>query len=45
MAGFAMDLRGVYPRVCGGTIAAGADAIPGAGLSPRVRGNRARCCR
>ena len=31
----------VYPRVCGGTIEAGIDAIPRAGLSPRVRGNRA----
>ena len=30
----------VYPRVCGGTIAAFAIGIAVMGLSPRVRGNR-----
>ena len=29
----------VYPRVCGGTRHAAAQPVPGAGLSPRVRGN------
>ena len=29
----------VYPRACGGTIAAAGGAVAGAGLSPRVRGN------
>ena len=31
----------VYPRVCGGTVYTGANAWRPAGLSPRVRGNRA----
>ena len=31
----------VYPRVCGGTVELLALALAGAGLSPRVRGNRA----
>ena len=31
---------GVYPRVCGGIIAAPMYCLPPAGLSPRVRGNR-----
>ena len=30
----------VYPRVCGGTGPPTANALPAAGLSPRVRGNR-----
>ena len=30
----------VYPRACGGTTSAATGALPGAGLSPRVRGNR-----
>ena len=33
---------GVYPRVCGGTIANVADIASLPGLSPRVRGNRLR---
>ena len=32
--------RGVYPRVCGGTIQPGPQIRKPAGLSPRVRGNR-----
>ena len=32
-------LRGVYPRVCGGTAGGGDDGNPDPGLSPRVRGN------
>ena len=32
---------GVYPRVCGGTLSARSDSASAAGLSPRVRGNRA----
>ena len=32
---------GVYPRVCGGTLAADAAQASEAGLSPRVRGNPA----
>ena len=32
----------VYPRVCGGTFTAMGDTLTGLGLSPRVRGNRAR---
>ena len=31
--------RGVYPRVCGGTLASARSACSVAGLSPRVRGN------
>ena len=31
--------RPVYPRVCGGTAAAGSISSPAVGLSPRVRGN------
>ena len=31
----------VYPRVCGGTFPASPLRMPSAGLSPRVRGNRA----
>ena len=33
---------GVYPRVCGGTIAAKTAIIAASGLSPRVRGNQHR---
>ena len=33
---------GVYPRVCGGTIAIPIPAVKHQGLSPRVRGNRRR---
>ena len=33
---------GVYPRVCGGTVAAVIGFRPSGGLSPRVRGNPAR---
>ncbi len=33
---------GVYPRVCGGTVAVYRDDADEAGLSPRVRGNRCR---
>ena len=36
----AEDLRGVYPRVCGGTRLAPPETSRGAGLSPRVRGNQ-----
>ena len=32
--------REVYPRVCGGTIQYQINGRLGAGLSPRVRGNR-----
>ena len=32
--------RQVYPRVCGGTRLPADAVLPGAGLSPRVRGNR-----
>ena len=32
--------RGVYPRVCGGTLVHAGGGLPGRGLSPRVRGNR-----
>ena len=32
----------VYPRVCGGTAASSSGSLPLVGLSPRVRGNRAR---
>ena len=32
--------RGVYPRVCGGTVAAAFSSRHTGGLSPRVRGNR-----
>ena len=35
----------VYPRVCGGTSPQQRDAVDGAGLSPRVRGNPPGCCR
>ena len=35
-------VRRVYPRVCGGTTVAGSSTTPPKGLSPRVRGNRAR---
>ena len=31
--------RGVYPRECGGTLAADVQAVEAPGLSPRVRGN------
>ena len=34
----------VYPRVCGGTQFASAPVPAVQGLSPRVRGNRRRCC-
>ena len=34
----------VYPRVCGGTVLTAAALGVGAGLSPRVRGNRADLC-
>ena len=33
----------VYPRVCGGTMAAFNETVSRAGLSPRVRGNHRRC--
>ena len=36
------DVHQVYPRECGGTENAAARRLPGAGLSPRVRGNRIR---
>ena len=32
-------VRGVYPRVCGGTTTTTQAEIPDGGLSPRVRGN------
>ena len=35
----------VYPRECGGTSIIGRETSPMRGLSPRVRGNRARCQR
>ena len=35
-----LDCCGVYPRVCGGTLAPGAVGVCKTGLSPRVRGNR-----
>ncbi len=35
---------GVYPRVCGGTVARTRTSYWVKGLSPRVRGNRARGC-
>ena len=35
-------LRGVYPRVCGGTVAVAAQHHSPSGLSPRVRGNLPR---
>ena len=38
MASGVIDPR-VYPRVCGGTIAAVSEGFSAAGLSPRVRGN------
>ena len=34
---------GVYPRVCGGSVAAGRERRQQLGLSPRVRGKLARC--
>ena len=34
--------RRVYPRACGGTVIAGAGVSVMAGLSPRMRGNRAK---
>ena len=37
----AVSARRVYPRACGGTVARVFHRPPGAGLSPRVRGNRA----
>ena len=37
-------VRGVYPRVCGGTQGVPDDATSVWGLSPRVRGNRGRLC-
>ena len=37
-----MSLR-VYPRECGGTAVATAEAVQIAGLSPRVRGNLVGC--
>ena len=40
-AGRMMLPRGVYPRVCGGTIGFRYIAVCPAGLSPRVRGNLA----
>ena len=42
---FRRRLRGVYPRVCGGTIAADAFQDLYGGLSPRVRGNPPGCPR
>ena len=38
-----MCLKGVYPRVCGGTIGTRSEDEGHWGLSPRVRGNRSRC--
>ena len=38
--GTLMPVRGVYPRVCGGTPGTAGTELPPAGLSPRVRGNR-----
>ena len=35
----------VYPRVCGGTVKDNLAGAPVIGLSPRMRGNRARCRR
>ena len=35
-----LTARGVYPRVCGGTVEYRYDPDSGQGLSPRVRGNR-----
>ena len=35
-------VAGVYPRVCGGTSAAGRNNLTESGLSPRVRGNQPR---
>ena len=32
--------RGVYPRVCGGTLTEAMTPVTGTGLSPRMRGNR-----
>ena len=34
-----VDLRGVYPRGCGGTVGSRSSALKYRGLSPRVRGN------
>ena len=36
------DVAGVYPRVCGGTVASIRRGAAVGGLSPRVRGNRAQ---
>ena len=36
---FGFSSTTVYPRVCGGTCYVAAQLVPGAGLSPRVRGN------
>ena len=33
-------MRGVYPRVCGGTVVIRSSVMLNGGLSPRVRGNR-----
>ena len=35
-----MTVKGVYPRVCGGTLWAVSHCLRGRGLSPRMRGNR-----
>ena len=36
-------IRGVYPRVCGGTLTVFADNDGSPGLSPRMRGNQCPC--
>ena len=35
--------KGVYPRVCGGTLRVAIDDVLAEGLSPRVRGNLSHC--
>ena len=35
--------RGVYPRVCGGTVGMPGIGVPVGGLSPRMRGNLCYC--
>ena len=39
LAGGTKHVGGVYPRVCGGTLAPNAQSTINLGLSPRVRGN------
>ena len=38
------SISAVYPRACGGTAAVKRSLVPVRGLSPRLRGNQARCC-